>query len=212
MPSKSAMKTTNAQMFIVSAPSGAGKTSLVRQVIADLDDINVSISHSTRGVRPNEKDGLDYHFVNKDSFTQMIEADRFLEYAEVFGNYYGTSIDSVQHYLTRGQDVILEIDWQGASQVRQKLDDVVSIFILPPSRSALVERLKGRGQDSPEVIEQRTAEAVAEMQQYHRADFLIINDDFDQALVELKAVIISHRVSKPRQALRHAGLITSLTH
>lgn len=205
------MSTSQAQLFIVSAPSGAGKTSLVRRVIAELDNIGVSVSHTTRPMRPGEADGSDYFFADRDSFEQMIEDDQFLEYAEVFGNYYGTSLKAVQQKLSEGSDVILEIDWQGAAQVRQKLDDVVSIFILPPSRATLFERLKGRAQDSDEVIERRSNEAVAEMQQYHKADYLIINDDFDQALLELKGVILSYRVSKSRQALRHAGLITSLT-
>lgn len=202
---------SQAQLFIVSAPSGAGKTSLVRRVVSELEQVGVSISHTTRGMRPGEAEGTDYYFTDRDAFEKMIEDDQFLEYAEVFGNYYGTSVNAVQQSLADGTDVILEIDWQGAAQVRQKLDDVVSIFILPPSRATLIERLKGRGQDSEEVIERRTNEAVAEMEQYHRADYLIINDNFDQALLELKAVILSYRVSKSRQALRHAGLITSLT-
>ncbi len=205
------MQTSNAQLFIVSAPSGAGKTSLVRRVISELENVGVSVSHTTRGMRAGETDGKDYFFASREQFESMIEADRFLEYAEVFGNYYGTSLDAVQQSLSEGIDVILEIDWQGAAQVRQKLDNVVSVFILPPSRATLIERLRGRGQDSDEVIERRTNEAVAEMQQYHRADYLIINDDFEQALLELKAVLLSHRVAKPRQAMRHAGLITSLT-
>jgi len=206
------MQTTQARMFIVSAPSGAGKTSLVRQAIEDLSELTVAVSHTTREQRPGEEAGVHYNFVNRDTFEQMIDSDQFLEYANVFGNYYGTSVNAVNTSLMAGQDVILEIDWQGAEQVRQKFSDVVSIFILPPSRNTLIERLKGRGQDSDSVIEKRTAEAVLEMQQYHRADYLIINDDFDQALAELKAVILSHRVQKSRQSLHHAGLITSLTH
>jgi len=205
------MKTSQAQLFIVSAPSGAGKTSLVQGTIKDLDSIGVSISHTTREKRQGEIESEHYYFTDRENFEQMIEADQFLEYAEVFGNYYGTSLGAVQQNLRDGTDVILEIDWQGAAQVRQKLDDVVSIFILPPSRAALIERLKGRGQDSDEVIERRTSEAVAEMQQYHQADFLIINDNFEQALMELKAVVLSFRLAKSRQALQHAGLITSLT-
>jgi len=205
------MKTSQAQLFIVSAPSGAGKTSLVQQAIHDLDNIGVSVSHTTREKRPGETHAEHYYFTDRDEFEQMIEADQFLEYAEVFGHYYGTSLSAVQQNLSEGSDVILEIDWQGAAQVRQKLDDVISIFILPPSRAALIERLKGRGQDSEAVIKRRTAEAVTEMQQYHHADYLIINDDFEQALLELKAVILSYRVAKSRQALQHAGLITSLT-
>ncbi len=206
------MKTNQTEIFIVSAPSGAGKTSLVRRAIEELKDLTVAVSHTTRPQRPSEEDGKDYHFVSRDTFTDMIDSDQFLEYAEVFGNYYGTSMSAVNDALSAGQDVILEIDWQGAAQVRQKFSEVVSIFILPPSRATLIERLRGRGQDSDRVIEQRTAEAVLEMQQYHHADYLIINDDFDEALMELKSVITSHRVLKSRQAHRHAGLITSLTH
>jgi guanylate kinase len=206
------MQTNQAQMFIVSAPSGAGKTSLVRRAIDELGDLTVAVSHTTREQRPAEQGGEHYHFVSKDTFEQMIDSDQFLEYADVFGNYYGTSMKAVNDALSAGLDVILEIDWQGAAQVRQKLADVVSIFVLPPSRTTLIERLKARGQDSDRVIEKRTAEAVLEMQQYHRADYLIINDNFDDALAELKAVVLSHRVLKSRQALRHAGLITSLTH
>ena len=206
------MQSDPATMFIVSAPSGAGKTSLVRRAVAELDGLAVSVSHTTRERRPGESDARDYHFVERETFERMIDEDRFLEYAEVFGNYYGTSVDAVRQCLEAGQEVILEIDWQGAEQVRQKLDEVVSIFVLPPSRATLIERLRGRGQDSEEVIATRTAKAVLEMQQYHRADFLIVNDEFEQALTELKAVIIARRVSKARQARRHAGLITSLTH
>jgi len=198
-------------MFIVSAPSGAGKTSLVRRAIADLSELTVAVSHTTRAQRPGEKEGEDYFFVGREQFEQMINSDQFLEYAEVFGNFYGTSMQSVNSALKSGIDVILEIDWQGAAQVRQKLSDIISIFILPPSRATLIERLRGRGQDSDEVIDKRTSEAVLEMQQYHQADYLLINDDFDQALAELKAVVLSHRVLKTRQTSRHAGLITSLT-
>ncbi len=206
------MQNHQAQMFIVSAPSGAGKTSLVRRAIEELSELTVAVSHTTRPQRPGERDGVDYCYVTREQFEEMIDSDRFLEYAEVFGNYYGTSMEEVTAALASGTDVILEIDWQGAAQVRQKLEDVISIFILPPSRNTLIARLRGRGQDSEDVIESRTAEAVREMQQYHRADYLIINDDFDQALAELKAVVLSHRVQKSRQALHHAGLITSLTH
>ncbi|MFK7890139.1 MAG: guanylate kinase [Granulosicoccus sp.] len=206
------MQTNQAQMFIVSAPSGAGKTSLVRRAIADLDDLVVAVSHTTRRQRPVEHDGEDYFFTTREQFERMIDSDQFLEYANVFGHYYGTSMEAVNGALSQGQDVILEIDWQGAAQVRQKLADVISIFILPPSRSTLLQRLRKRGQDSDAVIIERTAEAVLEMKQYHHADYLIVNDDFDQALNELKAVVLSHRVQKSRQALKHAGLITSLTH
>jgi len=206
------MTPDRARMFIVSAPSGAGKTSLVRRAVAEVADLAVSISHTTRQPRPGEVNGEHYHFTDRAGFEAMIDDDRFLEYAEVFGNFYGTSVDAAQRCLGAGQDVILEIDWQGAKQVRKKLDDVVSIFILPPSRATLIERLRGRGQDSEAVIERRTREAVTEMKQYHHSDYLIVNDEFELALAELKSVIVAHRVTKARQALRHAGLITSLTH
>ncbi len=172
----------------------------------------MSVSHTTRLRRAGEQDGVNYHFIDEAQFSAMCDAGDFLEHATVFNNRYGTSRSEVETVLSNGNDVILEIDWQGAAQVRQKLADVVSIFILPPSRATLIERLRGRGQDSDEVIDARTAEAVQEMQQYHQADYLIINDDFDEALSELKAVVLSHRVQKSRQALAHAGLITSLTH
>ena len=206
------MQSAQAQMFIVSAPSGAGKTSLVRRAITEVSGLTVAVSHTTRAIRPGEVEGEHYHYVDREEFSRMIDSDQFLEYADVFGNFYGTSMDSVNTALAAGMDVILEIDWQGAAQVRQKFSDVTSIFILPPSRNSLIERLRGRGQDSEEIIERRTVEAVAEMRQYHRADYLIINDNFDEALAELKAVVLSHRVQKSRQAHRHAGLITSLTH
>ena len=141
------------QLFVVSAPSGAGKTSLVRRTVKELSRLAVSVSHTTRGIRPGETDGEDYHFIDRDAFERMIEAGQFLEYANVFGNYYGTSIDSVKALLANGTDVILEIDWQGAEQVRKALPEAVSIFILPPSRAALLERLRGRGQDSDDVID-----------------------------------------------------------
>lgn len=206
------MKSSQAQMFIVSAPSGAGKTSLVRAVIDALDDVAVAVSHTTRDMRPEDVEGKDYFYIDHPSFETMINDDKFLEYAEVFGNYYGTSVEAVDALTDQGKDVILEIDWQGAAQVKRMLDEVVWIFILPPSRAELLERLRARGKDSDEVIERRTQDAVSEMKQYHLADYLIVNDNFDEALAELKAVIIAHRVTKARQSKRHAGLITSLTH
>lgn len=198
------------QLFVVSAPSGAGKTSLVRRTVKELSQLSVSVSHTTRGIRPGEVDGEDYHFVDREAFEQMIEAGQFLEYADVFGNYYGTSIDVVKAMLAIGIDVILEIDWQGAEQVRKSLPEAVSVFILPPSRESLIERLTSRGQDSEEVIQRRTLEAVDEMRQHQHADFLIINDNFDEALSELKSVIVAQRVVQARQTKQHAELIQSL--
>ena len=198
------------QLFVVSAPSGAGKTSLVRRTVKELSRLSASVSHTTRGIRPGEVDGEDYHFVDRDAFERMIEAGQFLEHADVFGNYYGTSVDAVKALLAAGTDVILEIDWQGAEQVRKSLPEAVSIFILPPSRAALLERLRGRGQDSDEVIERRTLEAVDEMRKHQHADYLIINDDFDEALLELKSIIMAHRAIQARQGRVHAELIQSL--
>lgn len=198
------------QLFTVSAPSGAGKTSLVRQLVQRVSNLSVSVSHTTRPMRPGDIDGTDYHFVEHSRFEQMIENGEFLEHASVFENYYGTSRTAVEESLEKGMDILLEIDWQGAEQVNQLLPDTVSIFILPPSRKALLQRLQGRAQDSEEVIARRTAEAVAEMQHYHAADYLVINDQFDVAVGELVGLIESQRLSLSRQQLKHANLIQSL--
>jgi guanylate kinase len=186
-------------LFIISAPSGAGKTSLVTQLLSELDNIQVSISHTTRASRPGEQDGVNYHFVSQKEFDAMIGEQQFLEYAEVFGNSYGTSEDWVRSTLNQGIDIILEIDWQGAQQVREKFSGNVSIFILPPSKQALVERLQGRAQDEAQVIEKRIAAATEEMSHYAEADYLIINDDFDEALQQLKAIISAQRCKIPVQ-------------
>ena len=198
------------QLFIISAPSGAGKTSLVRQLVQRVNNLQVSVSHTTRPMRPNDKDGLDYFFVDKAEFERMIEAGEFLEHASVFGNYYGTSCAAVEKNLSNGVDILLEIDWQGAEQVRKKMPDAGAIFILPPSKEALVERLKGRASDSDEVIARRTAEAVEEMRHYGSADYLVINDLFDVAVGELVALIESKRLTIARQSALHRNLIDSL--
>ena len=196
-------------LFIISAPSGAGKTSLVNALLQRLDGVRVSVSHTTRPQRPGEVDGVNYHFVERAQFETMLEAGDFLESAEVFGNYYGTSQRWVEQTLAGGTDVILEIDWQGAQQVRRLLP-AVSIFILPPGREVLEQRLRGRGQDAPEVIARRLAEAVSEMSHYAEADYLIINDRFDTALDELAAVVSGERLRLPRQLQRHTALIEQL--
>jgi len=197
-------------LFIISAPSGAGKTSLVNALLKQLDGVRVSVSHTTRPQRPGEVDGVNYHFVDRDRFEAMLEAGDFLESAEVFGNCYGTSQRWVEQMLAAGTDVILEIDWQGAQQVRRLLPGAISIFILPPGREALEQRLRGRGQDAPEVIARRLAEAVSEMSHYAEADYLVINDQFDTALAELCAILGGARLRLPRQAQRHAELIAQL--
>lgn len=197
-------------LFIVSAPSGAGKTSLVRALLDATASLRVSVSHTTRSPRAGEINGRDYHFVDTAEFERMVEAGEFLESAQVFGNYYGTSQAEVEQRLAAGGDVLLEIDWQGAAQVRQRLPEAVSVFILPPSRSALRDRLTGRGQDTTEVIRQRLAAAVGEMTHYGEADFLVINDDFAAALDDLRAIVRCHSLTVGRQSARHADLLRAL--
>ncbi len=197
-------------VFIVSAPSGAGKTSLVKRLINDTDNIQVAVSHTTRPARQGDVDGQDYYFVERPTFEQMMTNGDFVEYAEVFGNYYGTSHLAIERCLGSGSDVILEIDWQGAAQVRQKMSDVCSVFILPPSRDILLQRLRGRGTDSDEVIERRTLEAVEEMKHLRQADFLLINDDFETTLAELQAIVLAGRLRMERQTGKHRDLIEEL--
>ncbi|EHJ94330.1 guanylate kinase [Vreelandella boliviensis] len=197
-------------LFIVSAPSGAGKTSLVRELIESLDGIQVSVSHTTRAKREGEVDGVNYHFADVAEFEAMIARGEFFEYAKVFDNYYGTSRQAVEVLLAAGQDVILEIDWQGAQQVRQQMPDAVSIFILPPSRNELERRLASRGTDEHAVIARRMRDAVSEMSHYHEYDYLVVNDDFTTALQELQSLVISRRLSRPVMGERHAALLAAL--
>ncbi|MGE4532492.1 guanylate kinase [Halomonas sp.] len=197
-------------LFIVSAPSGAGKTSLVRELIESLDGIQVSVSHTTRARREGEVDGVNYHFVDVPGFEAMIERGEFFEYARVFDNYYGTSRPAVQAALAAGQDVILEIDWQGARQVRAQMPEAVSVFILPPSREELERRLAGRGTDEHAVIARRMRDAVSEMSHHDEYDYLVINDDFTTALDELRALVVSRRLTRERAGATHAPLLQAL--
>ena len=197
-------------LYIISAPSGAGKTSLVSALLEDLSFVRVSVSHTTRAARPGETDGVNYHFTNVDDFRAMIDRGEFLEHAEVFGNYYGTSHPWVKETLAGGQDLILEIDWQGAQQVRRLVPEARSIFILPPSIEALRQRLNNRGQDNGDIINSRMQEAAAEMSHYVEYDYLIINDDFATALNELKSIFISGRLSQAAQHQRHSQLLARL--
>ncbi|MEX6457100.1 guanylate kinase [Moraxella osloensis] len=197
-------------LFIITAASGTGKTSLVKQLIATTNDLAVSISHSTRKPRPGEIDGQHYHFVSREIFADMIKQGEFLEHAEVFENYYGTAKSTVEFMLSNGLDVILEIDWQGALQVQKLRPDATTIFILPPDRQSLRQRLSNRGQDSQEVIERRLAGSVNEMSQYVNFDYVVINDNFDVALAELKSIIIANRLTLAKQQERHAGRIEQL--
>lgn len=199
-------------LYIVSAPSGAGKTSLVRALEQSLDQLVFSVSHTTRPERPGERDGQEYFFVNHTRFQDMIDAGDFLEYARVFDNFYGTARSTVETSLARGVDVLLEIDWQGARQVRTAMPQCQSIFILPPSRATLEQRLKGRGQDQPDVIAKRMEAAISETSHYQEYDYLIVNDVFDQALESLQQIVLANRLRSARQASIHEQLISGLLH
>jgi len=207
------MTLANASMgtlFTVSAPSGAGKTSLVRALLERDKQVKASVSHTTRVKRSGETDGQDYHFVDVDIFESKIHQGDFLEYANVFGNYYGTSTQWVEETLQTGIDVILEIDWQGAQQVKKLLPQSQGIFILPPSRQALLERLQGRGQDDDEVINKRMQEAINEMSHYQESQWLIVNDDFEQALNEFHGLILALRLDIAKQQQRYQVLLNDL--
>ncbi|WP_044408200.1 guanylate kinase [Thiomicrospira microaerophila] len=197
-------------LYIISAPSGAGKTSLVSRLIALDPIIRVSISTTTREMRPGEQHGVNYFFVNQEEFKAKIDDNAFLEHAKVFKNYYGTSKHSVIDQLNAGQDVILEIDWQGAQQVRHIFPHAYNIFILPPSLEELERRLTGRGTDSKEVIDHRMDQAVAEMSHFAEFDYLVINDDFDAALHQLHSIFISNRLKQAYQQTRHQSLLAQL--
>ena len=196
-------------LFILSAPSGAGKTSLLKALREQDGDLQVSISHTTRAMRPGEEDGVDYHFIDHQRFLHMVEAGEFLEHAEVFGNFYGTAEATVRAQLEQG-DLVLEIDWQGARQVRSRFPEAVSIFILPPDPESLRERLDSRGQDSEEVIRERIRKAVDEMSHYAEFDYLVINDIFDAALAELDSILRCQRLKLARQVTLHQERINRL--
>ncbi|WP_199699432.1 guanylate kinase [Alcanivorax profundi] len=197
-------------LYIVSAPSGAGKTSLVAALVEKVPRLRISVSHTTRTMRPGEEDGVNYHFTDRDSFVRQVEQGRFLEHAEVFGNLYGTSADWVKQTLNGGEDVILEIDWQGATQIRKQLPDAVSIFILPPSLDILAQRLRGRETDDDAVIQHRLDGAQDEMSHFAEFDYLIVNDDFQRALYELGAIVEARRLDTPRQQARLASTLEDL--
>lgn len=197
-------------LYIFSAPSGAGKTSLVKSLLESTPDIVVSVSHTTRQMRPGEQDGSNYHFVDVPTFEKMVTQQAFIEHAKVFDNYYGTSKAAVEQQLAAGKDVILEIDWQGARQIRAWRPDAVGVFILPPSRRALEQRLQDRKTDSAEVIARRMRDAINEMRHFDEYDYLIVNDDFATALAELRAVVISRRLTRDRQGQAQATLLQGL--
>lgn len=197
-------------LFVVSAPSGAGKTSLVQSLVESDASLVLSISHTTRPKRAAETDGVHYHFVDARAFAAMRAAGEFLECADVYGHCYGTSRRMVQDAVDAGRDVVLEIDWQGAAQVRTCWPDPVAIFVLPPSRQALLQRLTSRAQDTPEVIAQRTAAAIADLSHYREFDHLVVNDDFNTALGDLQRIVKAVRRGEPAPPEDHSALLQEL--
>lgn len=197
-------------LYIIAAPSGGGKSSLVRALIELMPQLKVSVSHTTRPMRPGEQEGVDYHFVDQPSFDALLQSNTFLEHARVFDYCYGTSRDWVLAQLQQGVDVILEIDWQGARQVRQSLPDCVGIFILPPSREQLDERLHARAQDPDEVIARRMRGAINELAHYDEFDYLVLNDNFASALADLQAIVRCGQLRTPVQAVKLRDLLVSL--
>jgi guanylate kinase len=197
-------------LYVVSAPSGAGKTSLVRALVAAEPEMAVSVSYTTRAPRPGEVDGLDYHFVTRDRFLAMVSAGEFLEHACVFDHYYGTSRAAVLCRLEAGRDVILEIDWQGARQIRAVAPAAVGIFVLPPSVETLRQRLRARRQDGPVVIERRMRDALSDMSRYAEYDYLVVNGDFEAAVADLRAIVHARRLRTVAQTRTHAGLLAGL--
>ncbi len=204
------MSTMRGTLYIVAAPSGAGKSSLVNTVLAKEPGIALSISFTSRAPRPGERHAQHYHFVDKAEFERMIAAGDFFEHALVHGDYKGTARQSVEPQLAAGKDVLLEIDWQGARQVREKMPDCVSVFILPPSIDALQQRMRNRGQDTEAVIAKRLSAAREEMSHVGEFDFVIVNEHFDAAAAELRAIFVAQRLREPAQARRHAALIRVL--
>jgi len=197
-------------LYIVSAPSGAGKTSLVHALLQADTQMKFSVSYTTRSKREGEQEGVDYHFVSTEQFKQMIAEERFLEYASVFGNYYGSSKELIKNELKNGRDIILEIDWQGAKQIRQSSFRTVSIFILPPSKKALRQRIVDRKKDESSVIEQRLRMAMEEVRHCQEYDYLVVNDHFEDALAQLQVIVQAERLRVDYQSSTHQSLIAEL--
>ncbi|OGA25670.1 MAG: guanylate kinase [Betaproteobacteria bacterium RIFCSPLOWO2_02_FULL_67_26] len=197
-------------LFIVSSPSGGGKTSLVKALLESEPEVRLSVSYTTRPARPGEVDGRDYHFVTPPVFERMLEAGEFLESAVIYGNHYATSQKWIERQRAEGLDVLLEIDWQGAQQVRKLMKGVVSVFIMPPSPGVLEARLRGRGQDSAEVIARRLTAAREEMSHASEYDYVIINEDFSRAALDLRSIVRAERLKLARQLARHGDLINRL--
>lgn len=210
MTSRSGQATSTGILFIIAAPSGAGKTSLVKALLTRDSALKVSVSHTTRPRRSTESDGVNYHFVGTEAFEALVAKGEFLEHADVFGNQYGTARTSVAACFASGMDVILEIDWQGAAQVRTSYPEAISIFILPPSLETLRARLKNRGEDPAEVMEQRLAQARTEISHHREFDYLIVNDEFDTALNQLHAIITAERCHQKNAIKRLKPLVDGL--
>jgi guanylate kinase len=199
-------------LYIVSAPSGAGKSSLINALLETNPtyDMKVSVSHTTRGMRPGEENGVHYNFISVEEFTELTEQESFLEHAEVFGNYYGTSRPWIEEQLNKGIDVFLDIDWQGARQIRIQMPAAKSLFILPPSKEELERRLNARGQDSEAIIARRMQEARSEISHYNEYDYVIVNDDFDAALMDFKAIIRAERLKQDKQTAKYNSMLNAL--
>jgi len=204
------VESCSGSLFIVAAPSGGGKTSLVKKLINDLSNIVVSISHTTRNMRPGETTGVDYFFVDDKEFLKMVDDSSFVEHAQVFNHYYGTSAAQIMERLKSGIDVVLDIDWQGANQIKSSFKDAVSIFVIPPSLEILKERLMNRQQDDSKTIAGRMHSAQDELSHYKDFDYLIVNDDFDIAASELQSIVVAHRLKIERQALKQRKLLSFL--
>jgi len=204
------MDNYSGNLYIVAAPSGGGKTSLVRHLVATLSDIEISVSHTTREIRPGETDGMDYYFVNEEKFMGMVNESAFIEHARVFNNLYGTSEAQINERLEQGIDVALDIDWQGAEQIKRIFPKAVSIFIIPPSIEELEKRLMNRRQDKDEVISDRMIKAQDELSHYPEFDYLIVNDNFEHAAVELRAIVIANRLKMERQINKQTKLLSFL--
>jgi len=207
--------TVSGNLFILSAPSGAGKSSLIKALLEQgtkepSRPMQVSVSHTTRDPRPGENNGEHYHFISVDNFKKQIKRNAFYEFAEVFGNYYGTSEAAIDEQLAQGIDVFLDIDWQGAQQVRMKKPSVTTIFISPPSRKELENRLRGRGQDNEEVIANRMAQAQGECSHFQEFDYIVINDNFEQALIDLTTIVNNQRLKRSQQVAQHKVLLEEL--
>ncbi|WP_347252463.1 guanylate kinase [Legionella sp.] len=197
-------------LIIVAAPSGGGKTSLVKKLVSTLEHIEVSISHTTRKMRPGERDGVDYFFINEQQFLEMINANAFIEHAQVFNHYYGTSVKQINARLAAGIDVVLDIDWQGAQQIKTIFPDAISVFIIPPSLEILLKRLFDRRQDDEEVIGNRMKRAQDELSHFSEFDYLIVNDDFDKASLELQSIVMASRLRMARQKIEQGKLLSFL--